>query len=429
MDEIKRLERQIDDLQNQLRIYQNKVKNEVNTELAKMDTEYKRLLSDTKKTEALLKQKNDELNKAISEIRADISKRNQGNSNEAKEYLSKTIDIYRTIEVKPHEKFEPKRLQIFYNTIKDCQALLKSGLFEAATAVAISAKSGLKRLGFSIDDKVNEWDSYYHIFTQKVNDIQEKIKQALSDWSTLTKQDRSALVDINYWSNGEFASIAQRVNELYLIIEKVNKMGKDAYLKTSDSADTDTLKQFIEERDKLDTRLSPLFLFSTSRYSASCQRSDWGEAIIDFFTTEINLLWHEKLSGYKTAPSEILTSKDFQDYVGLHFPDQDITQDTRQWLSLVFENASGEYIYIYILPIESPEFVTNHIIIHIDFAGAEQAQYAKDIYHHLCEAIHYTDDLQTTINYTSDINELKHSENGVYKEMGKDLESVKVSTK
>ena len=61
-----------------LRQYQNSISSDVQIELAKMDADYNRLLSDVKRNEALLLQKNQELEQAIAAIRNDVNRRNEG---------------------------------------------------------------------------------------------------------------------------------------------------------------------------------------------------------------------------------------------------------------------------------------------------------------------------------------------------------------
>lgn len=416
-----------------LRQYQNSLDSDIHIELAKMDADYNRLLNDVKQNEALLLQKSKELEQAIAAIRNDVSHKNAGSSQEAKSYLQNAASVFHTVEVKPHEKFMPKRLKIFFDAIKDGQQLYKAGLFEAATAVAISAKSGLERLGYSIDDKVEEWDKQFDLFSLNLNYLQAKIQQELSDWESFTgnKSDGNTekrtqnLIAINYWSRGEFAEIVQTTKKYMAVFNAFSQAGKDTYLKQADSPSTDDLKKYIEDIKKTDSQLSELSSLYKSRYSASCQRGEWGEEIIDFLTTEINLEWIDNLTGYKEATSEVLSSKDFLEYIKNQYGDIEVTEDVREWLKIVFQNSSENLIYVYILPLETHGNVINHIILHIDYGGPEQDMYSRDIYQHICEAIHLSDDSDEIVNYAADVNELKVSENKVYSETGKDLERMK----
>ena len=338
------------------------------------------------------------------------------------------------MEAKPHQKFMPKRLEVFYNTIKDGQELFKAGLFEAATAVAISAKAGLERLGYTIDDKVVEWDRQFDLFQMKLNYLQAKIQQELTDWETLISDSNNGngekrkahLIEINYWSRGEFATVVQEMKKYQSVLADYNSSGRENYLKKQDGAGTEDLKRYIEDIEKLDKRLLNLSPLYKQRYTASCERSDWGEAIIDFLTGEINLVWIEDETGFKAADADARNAKDFKDYIQLNYNSPEMTQDSREWLKLVFINSSENRIYIYILPLEAHGTVANRIVIHIDYNGPEQDQYSRDIYRHICEAIQYTEDTDGIVNYAADINELKFSNIKAYSETGRDLERMKM---
>ena len=141
-----------------LREYQYSVGSEAGRRLAETDAAYKRLMEEVRRNEEALAKKNRELESAVQELKSRQTQREEGSMSQAQEYLYNAAIQYREIDKKPHEKFMPKRLEIFYNSIKDGQQLFKTGLFEAATAVAISVKSGLERLGYNIDDKEHEWD-------------------------------------------------------------------------------------------------------------------------------------------------------------------------------------------------------------------------------------------------------------------------------
>ena len=189
-----------------LKDYQRGLDRDMQNEIADMNADYRRLLEDVRKSEEALARKTQELEQAVKSVREDLSKRNEGSSQEAREYLLHATGEFHMIEKKPHEKFMPKRLQIFYNAIKDGQQLYKAGLFEAATAVAISAKSGLERLGYNIDDKVEEWDGQYDLFVMKLNYLAAKVQQELDDWEEYISEKsgknaelrKKHLVEINY---------------------------------------------------------------------------------------------------------------------------------------------------------------------------------------------------------------------------------------
>ncbi len=357
MDELKRLER------------------EINSELSNIDKKYDNLLKDVKKKEALLNQKNKEIEQAIKKIQTEFSKRSQGNSDEAAEYLRSAEKVLRSVDNKPHEKFLPGRFEIFSNSMKDGRQLFRAGLFEAAAAVAVSAKSGLQRLSYNIDDKVHEWEKTFDIFSTKLETLRKKINDEISNWGKeINKNVRAEIiVEINFWSRGIFDEIIQTVKKHREIIKAFSQIGKDEYIKRIDTPTFEELKNFIDEIDEADKKFSDIVNIYKERYFASCERSDMGENIIDFMTSEINLEWLENLTGYNN-------------------------QDFREWLRIVFENSSGDNIYVYIEPVEENGHVKNHVILHIDYNGSENEIYSRDIYKHVQEAAGLTEEIENEIN-------------------------------
>ncbi len=417
-----------------LKEYQQNLDRDLQNETADMNANYRKLLEDVKRSEEELERKSREMEQAVQSIRNDLSNKNAGSSMEAREYIMNATGEFHKIEQKPHEKFMPKRLAVFYNAIKDSQQLYKAGLFEASTAVALSAKSGLERLGCNIDDKVSQWDRQYELFVMKLNYFTAKIQQELDDWEEFIdeKSGKNAdlrkkhLIEINYWSKGEFAELVKSMNKYRHIAAEIASMGKEEYLKKPESANTDELKEYIKEITRLDERLGTFSHLYKLRYSASCRRADWGESIIDFLSDEINLTWHEEMTGYRQASEEVLSSTDFKDYVRVNFNGEEVTEDTREWLKLVFENSSDNRIYVYLVPVEAKNNVENRVIIHIDYGGAEQEMYSRDICRHICEAIR-CDEESGIVNYTSDINALKMNTNKSFSDTARDLEKMKKS--
>ncbi len=414
--------------------YQKSLNEDMHAELSKMDASYNELLQNVKKSEAALLQKNQELEQAIQQIRTDAGRKAKGNEKEAKQYLSSAISKFRAIEKKPHEKFMPERLSIFYNVIKDGQQLFKAGLYEAATAVAISAKSGLERLEFTIDDKSGEWDRQYELFVFRLNYLQRLIQQEVKDWckyieipDTDPSERKSRLIEINFWSKGVFADIVAQIKGLKQIEKRVSEVGKTAYLKETKSVDIDGLKKSIATIKNLEDSFKKMSGSYKSRYSASCERAVWGDAIKEFMTDEINLLWHDELTGYRQAAPEAASRQDFRDFVKMQFPDEDILEDSREWLKVVFENSSGNFIYVYIIPVEAQGLTKNQVILHIDFDGTEQPQYSHDIYQNICEAINYTEEESALVNYASDLNALKYSSERMLQDTAVDIERIRKS--
>lgn len=408
-----------------LRQYQSSINSDVQFELTQMSSDYNQLLEDVKRSEAQLLQKNKELEEAIQAIKKDVSRRNEGSSEEAKKYMKNAISVFKNVELKPHEKFMPKRLKIYYDSLQDGQQLYKAGLFEAATAIAISARSGLERLGYSIDDKKDEWEKQFDLFLMKLSYLQAAVEQEINEWKSehpYNSNNKQIVYDIDYWSKGEFEKILLTAKKYNEHVNKYNKLGLEEYLKQSSSPSIDDLKNYIKDIDETHDLLKKIQDLYKLRYSTSCQRSEWGEKIIDFLTNEINLKWIEEKTGFKTVTDTDATTLCYRNYVREIHNEPELNIDFREWLKIVFENSSNCLIYIYIIPVESSSNVVNRIILHIDYDGPEQSIYTQDIYSHICEAIELEDNNDETISYAEDITALKISNNVTYRETGKDLE-------
>ncbi len=407
--------------------HKNALERDMRSELAKSDEQYGRLEQEVRRNEQKLEQKNRELEQAIEELKKDTSRRNEGSSTEAQSYIDKATETYRVINAKPHKKFAPNRLKIYTNSIQDSLQLMKAGLYEAAAAVAISARSGLERLGCTIDDKEAEWERTYDLFAMKLQYLREKAEQEIADWQDHVHitggeaQKALSTAEIAYWSRGEYTSVLQTLDRLTDIDRGICGKPRAQYMKQADSVSEDDLKRFIAETEEADKKLAQMRELYKNRYTASCERVEWGEQLIDFMTGEIDLEFIERLTGHRKASAEVLASKEHTDYVRMILGDPSIKEDMREWLRIVFENAAGARIYIYITPVESGANVVNRIIMHIEQGGRVREEYSRDIYAHIIEALGVDSEV---VNYAADVKELTVSTNKAFRETGKDLERV-----
>lgn len=412
-----------------LRQYERSVDGDLSRQLARTDADYRRLVEETRRNEARLAQKNTELEQAVEDIRRKTAAREQFGRSEAEARLQNAVQTFRKVETKPHEKFRPRRLSLYDRTIVDGRQLFASGLYDAAAAVAISAKAGLERLSYDIDDAAAQWHWQYELLTMKLTDLRREMASELTEWQTCTRQSGSGedekarrYIEINYWSRGEWAEIAQVADRLQSLTEGIEHMGRETYLRQSGGVSTEQLGQYGEEIDRAAGRLDVMRGLERARYAASCQRAEWGEQMIDFLCDEINLEWLESLSGFQTPTQETAAAKDYRDYAVMRGMTQR-QEDEREWLRLVFQNATGSRIYLYLTPIEAHGRVENRVILHIDYGGAEQESYSREIYAHVCEAIGLPHDSKF-VHYAADLGELKTSAVQPYRETAKEMERL-----
>jgi hypothetical protein len=208
--------------------------------------------------------------------------------------------------------------------------------------------------------------------------------------------------------------------ELEREISKVEEMGLDDYVKNESSLSTEDLKKYIDELDDMSKSFENRAMVYKQRYQASCERSDWGEMIIDFLENEINLTWVESESHFKLVENE---GSEFFEYMKMKYPENDIygKEDMREWLELAFDNATGSRIYVYILPYEKDNHVENRLVVYIDYNGAVNEAYSRQIYLHIRESIGLNED-DGIINFATDVNQLTTNSNSILRETGQSLE-------
>jgi hypothetical protein len=395
-----------------LREYQKSAGKEIQEQQLKMDTEYQKLLASMRQKEQEWSEKSRQLEKLISQLKETAKDNDQKKAIEANSYMADTAVVYKEIEKKPHEKFFPKRLQNFYNTIQEARTLHKSGLYEAATAISVSTRSGLNRLGYEVDEQYEEWKRQYYIFKNNVELMRLKLNNELGEWENF--------VEINFWSRGEYESQNKRIMEFERELLKAEEMGIDDYIKDETSLGTEDLKKYIDELDNMSKNFENRAIVYKQRYHASCERSDWGEMIIDFLENEINLTWVESESHFKLVENE---GSEFLEYMKMKYPENDIyeKEDMREWLELAFDNATGSRIYVYILPYEKDNHVENRLVVYIDYNGAVNEAYSRQIYLHIRESVGLNED-DGIINFATDVNQLTTNPNSILRETGQSLE-------
>lgn len=411
-----------------LQEYQRSANEEIQEQQLKMDIEYQKLVVSMRKKEQEWLEKSRQLEALITELKKNTCDKDRVSAQEADKYMTEAALTYKDIEKKPHEKFFPKRLLNFYNAIREARTLFKSGLNEAAIAVSISAKSGLNRLGFEVDEQYGEWKRQYYLFKNKVGLLHLKLSDELLIWKNFSEgshsealgdtEQKDCLAEVNFWSKGEYGKLSNRLAEFGHEISRAEAMGIDEYIKDETSVDLENLKGYIEELDKMSHTFDSVQALYKERYSASCQRADWGEMMIDFLEDEINLTWVEDESHFKAAED---AGSEYASYMQMKYGDDYEKTDIREWLELAFDNSTSSRIYIYIIPYENEQEVENRIVLYIDYNGAENDDYSRQIYSHIKESIQLEDD-GGIINFADDVNQLTTNLNADLRETGKSLE-------
>ncbi|MCR4892691.1 MAG: hypothetical protein K5989_10990 [Lachnospiraceae bacterium] len=239
--------------------------------------------------------------------------------------------------------------------------------------------------------------------------------------SMTDREGTQAIINLNYWTRGEYTEIAEWAAKFHS--EGMVK-GKEAlyqYLKKNDSLSLEDLEKNIEKLDSLLSRLKDALTVSPDRYRASCQRADWGEALIDYLENEINLEWIEEESHYRLAEPDILNRRDYRNYMVNRYGQDYEPWDMREWLELVFRNSSGSEIFIYIIPYERNLHVENRIVVCMSYSGAENIDYSRQIYRHIQDCLQLTED-DGFIQFAAGVEELKENMNPSLRAAGQSIE-------
>ena len=396
-----------------LRQYQNSVNQEIQNEQLQMDMQYQNLLASTREKEREWLEKTREMEGLINQLRQSTENKAKVSRQEAYKYMAEAAALYKEVEGLPQDKFYPRRLNSFHTAICEGRGLYQAGLFEATIAVAIAARTGLSRLRFDTEESYAEWQRQYYLWKSRTGLLHLQLKDEIKAWfdevnglgSPDKEQQRKINIEINYWSEGEYGDLSNRIAEMGREIGKAEKAGETAYLKTIDSVDTEKIEEYIKELDQLADRAGHMKQVYKNRYRASCQRSEWGETLIDYFVDELNLEWLEDISGFRPVEEEKRERIDYKRYMEMQYGSGYELVDTRDWLELIFENSMSTRILLYIVPHEKDDKVENRFVLYIDFAGSEDLDYARQIFIHIAEALELEDaeDIVTFTNKVSDL--------------------------
>jgi hypothetical protein len=419
-----------------LREYQGEVDQKILDLRLREDEEYRKLTDALRAAEGEWAEKNGELERLIAELRRGRAEREQMDAAEALRSVEIALRACERVGKTPHELFFPKRLDLFGNAVKDAESLQKMGMNEAAAAISISTRFGVERLGYDVSDLRDEWEHRFSSFGEKIGALLNALKKELSAWAlesgekeavcdgTKDDEQNRLTIEVDYWSKGEFLKIKRRAEKYGQWIDGVKAAGVDRYLKTEGALGLDALNADILKADELSLALTKLSGLYKGRYRASCQREDWGTSLIDFMTGEIDLALIEGESGYRRASDEVLQSACFQDYVRQTYG-EGVTEDTREWLELAFENAMKTRIFVYIVPTEKAGTekngeVKNEVMLYTDHSGSRDGTFDREIYLHVLEALSFSED-EGVVHFAEDPDSLVCDRTDIFYGVGRSL--------
>ena len=401
------------------------------------DMEYRKLERTLKEAEGDWEKKSEELEKLIDDLKRKTTEEGRVASKEALDLIRETEQVFFEVDKKPHEFFLPDRLSIFGSAISDAKNLHGVGMNEAAAAVSISAQSGIKKIDFEVEDLRGEWEQAFNALKGIVRDLSEQIGKEIEEWAEYVgmasggdlneDEKRRLTVEINYWSKGEFGELSEAVCGYASRISSAEEMGIGDYLKSD--ADRWILPELLADivrAGEINCATSRARAMYRERYEASCLRSEWANAIIDYSTEEKNFVLIEDGAGYKHATEEVLKTECFAEYVFQTYGAKGSEEDSREWVEFSLENDEGTRVFVYIVPHEDDEnlAITNSVLLYINHAGAADERFSCAVRDNILEALGAQNE-NIEVVLVDDLTAIIYDAEGLFFEAAKKLE-VKV---
>ncbi|GHV32334.1 hypothetical protein FACS1894167_15300 [Synergistales bacterium] len=308
--------------------------------------------------------------KTAAEIKANVLEKEKRASIEARVAIGEARRAYSRAEKLPHTLFCPGRLAPYGDAVKEAESLMSNGLSEASAAVSISARFGIERLCRDIGALRAEWDECFVSLRDKTDALREKLRGSLSEWGERFTEygggDERALIDMDYWSRGEFSGAENEAREYERYTHAVKKMGEDSYLFSRGAKTSDELRRFASRADKLSGNLDDICRLASERLLASRERERWGEEAAELLRDALGMTLIEEESGWYADEREI-ESERFRKYAAQTYGG-DVAEDVRERMTLIFERA-GTRLTLYMAPAEKGGHVSNSVSMRAESAG------------------------------------------------------------
>ncbi|GHV35816.1 hypothetical protein FACS1894187_09360 [Synergistales bacterium] len=387
-----------------------------------METRHRELLRQTQDTRRELDERSRRLEKEAGKIKNENAARERVSDEEARKSIDLAFRVYVEIDKTPHKLFFPSRLNIFHGAIDEAENLRKMGMNEAASAVSVSARFNIERLGLDVKDKQEEWESLFASLCEKTKELRFRLEDERLEWTRFiggredTARSRARSVEIDYWSMGDYFALRRDLRAIEDSIAPAVGMGLKAYLRSGAAVGADALRTRIDETEKLNIRFDSVRGAYKIRYQASCQRAKWAESIVDFLTGDVDLIWLKGESGWRQADFSGMSDDDkktfreymkfqykfqYKDEYGDEYDDEMITEDTRESLTLVFKNSAGARVVISVTPkehledfaasdtLEASEPVNrslNRVLLYVE-GGADTKDLSRELHSHTIESL------------------------------------------
>lgn len=281
---------QLDQLRNEIRRIERTQTEQLRRAREEMAAEMQRQMEELRRSDAAsqaqrqrlvreLQEVNRTLEEEIADLRRQEIARNDARRETAERLYRQAEEQARMVQETPHDFFCPGQLKICREHLASVQAMMRAGMFDAASAVADAAQTELEILAVNIWENQREWMQIYEVYRRIAADLRQTLAR-FEEESVSTVYGTFRLTDEEraYWSGGNYQRVREEVFNAYQMTEGVESAGSvTAYLNQGGGLKGFQLTQRINGLHRLSERLTAAISCIHSERIYSDQRYQMAE--------------------------------------------------------------------------------------------------------------------------------------------------------
>lgn len=350
----------------------------------KLDSIRKQLQENQRKQDLKYKELEDHYSELREKFENQVKQKRERNAlfkQKAEDTLSETITLRDITNKRAHEFFCGNQFLIINNSIDATNQLINSEMFEAAIAQASSLGVQFNLLSARIDKELSEWKAIFDDYVEFIEFLKERIDDFIKDQKKFYQDyyddyldNKELLINLDFWSLGNFIKIKNRIEALNKEIEDIKELGIEAYLKDENNKPKQKqgFVQGLVEAQQLNDHLNGLFKFILHERAFADERIDISEQIIEIL----------KPIGYKLLESGFLDRNPFNAFESV----------------FSLQGDQNSLIIIRVTPVRQDGVtIHNEIIISTEFYGVQSSKDQLNILNRLVQIFSRNINIQTSI--------------------------------
>lgn len=232
-----------------------------------------------------LKESNEELRREIEHIEEEEENRKHTSLYFAKKSLEEADVVQKNVEMEPHEFFFPEQLDIILEHLEKTQLFINNEMYGAAASMAEAAIVELELLEIKTRQKRHEWELLYQIYKELVERIHQKLTE-FKEEELITRAGRFKLSDKErtFWSREHFDSIESQINQAYDIVQNIEIIGINQYLKSGKAEKEYHFTRNIQNIRNLEDCLVAVITCIRNERIFSDERFVFGQAVAEMYS-------------------------------------------------------------------------------------------------------------------------------------------------